>query len=45
MYIGIIIWLILSTFVMATKEVTRKTDLMLSIGLLFILIVPLSLLL
>lgn len=45
MLFGLIIWLILSAFVTATKEVTRKTDLMLSIGLLFILIVPLSLLL
>lgn len=45
MFIGLIIWFILSAFVMATKEVTRKTDLMLSIGLLFLLILPLSLLL
>lgn len=45
MFFGLIIWLILSSFVMATKEVTRKTDLMLSIGLLFLLILPLSLLL
>jgi hypothetical protein len=45
MLFGLIIWLIVSAFVMATKEVTRKTDLILSIGLLFLLILPLSLLL
>lgn len=45
MVMGLIIWLIVSAFVMATKEVTRKTDLILSIGLLFLLILPLSLLL
>ena len=45
MFIGLIIWLILSAFVMATKEVTQRNDLILSIGLLFILILPLSLLL
>jgi len=45
MLFGLIIWLIVSAFIMATKEVTRKTDLILSIGLLFLLILPLSLLL
>lgn len=45
MLFGLIIWLIVSAFVMATKEVTRRNDLILSIGLLFILILPLSLLL
>lgn len=45
MLFGIVIWLIVSAFVMATKEVTRKMDLILSIGLLFLLILPLSLLL
>lgn len=45
MLFGLIIWLIVSAFVMATKEVTQRNDLILSIGLLFILILPLSLLL
>ena len=45
MFLGLIIWLIVSAFVMATKEVTRRNDLIVAIGLLFLLILPLSLLL